>query len=221
MLHERLIEIYDYLKAAFGPQNWWPGDTPFEIIIGAILTQNTSWKNVEKALKNLKENDLLTPEKMHSLPPDQLAALIKPAGYFNVKTKRVKNFLNWLFQNHRGDLDNLKNIPTDTLREEILSIKGIGPETADSILLYALDRPTFVIDTYTARLTARHNLIEPGACYEELKYLFQSNLPEDTELYNEYHALIVQVGKQFCKPTAKCEKCPLNKLPHNPNPEYF
>ena len=215
MTSERLNEIYKLLFERFGPQHWWPGQSPFEIIVGAILTQNTNWANVEKAINNLKAANLLTPEKMHNLDISELAQLIRPAGYFNIKAKRLKNFIEWLFKNHDGQLENLENIRTEQLREELLAIKGVGPETADSILLYALDRPIFVVDAYTARIATRHGLIEAGCDYEQLQDLFQSNLPEDVKLFNEYHALFVRLGKEFCNPKPKCPGCPLEKLPHN------
>ena len=216
MIRDQLLEIYKLLFDRFGPQNWWPGETQFEIIIGAILTQNTSWKNVEKAIASLKAIDPMTPDALHKLTHDQLAELIRPAGYFNIKAKRLKNFLDWLFQNYDGQLSNLEQLETSRLREELLSISGIGPETADSILLYAFNRPVFVIDAYTARIACRHFLIELGADYSQLQDLFQSNLPQDTKLFNEFHALLVCTGKDFCKPTAKCTNCPLNNLPHDP-----
>ncbi|MFB0525160.1 MAG: endonuclease III domain-containing protein, partial [Phycisphaerae bacterium] len=147
--------------------------------------------------------------------------LIRPAGYFNIKAKRLKNFVQWLFDNYQGQLSNLESLDTNRLRAELLAVKGIGRETADSILLYALDRPIFVVDAYTARVVVRHGLIEPGADYEQLRELFQSNLPEDIQLFNEYHALLVKVGKEFCKPKVQCPGCPLEKLPHNPDIEYF
>lgn len=216
MIREQLLEIYQLLFERFGPQRWWPGDTQFEIIIGAILTQNTSWKNVEKAIANLKAVDHMTPETLHYLSQDRLAELIRPAGYFNIKARRLKNFLDWLFENYQGRLSNLEQLETSRLREELLSVKGIGPETADSILLYAFERPVFVIDAYTARIMCRHHLIDLGADYSQLQDLFQSNLPQDVKLFNEYHALLVCTGKDFCKPTAKCPGCPLEKLPHDP-----
>jgi len=215
MISEELTNIYQLLLDRFGPQHWWPGQTTFEIITGAILTQNTNWTNVEKAIKNLKAADCLTPEKLHRLDPNRLAELIKPAGYFNIKAKRLKNFLSWLFENYDGILDNLDNVDTDTLRTELLAIKGIGPETADSILLYALNREIFVIDAYTARVACRHHLIDPPADYHQLQDLFQSNLPQDIKLFNEYHALLVRAGKQFCRPKAGCSGCPLENLPHS------
>ncbi len=215
MLSEQLKNIYDLLFERFGPQDWWPGDTPFEIIIGAILTQNTNWTNVEKAIANLKKAGVLSSDKLHKLDIKKLAELIRPAGYFNIKAKRLKSFLDWLFENYEGTLKNLEKIPTDRLRRELLSIKGVGPETADSILLYAFERPVFVIDAYTARICLRHHLIDKDADYHRIQELFESNLAADVQLFNEYHALLVRLGKDFCKPTPRCEDCPLNKLPHS------
>ncbi len=221
MVSEQLTEIYKLLFDCFGPQHWWPGETQFEIITGAILTQNTNWANVEKAIANLKSADLLTSEKLYHLDVSKLAELIRPAGYYNIKAKRLKNFINWLFQSYDGQLINLENLDTHQLRTELLAVKGIGRETADSILLYAFDREIFVIDAYTARVAVRHGLIEPQADYEQLRELFQSNLPRDSQLFNEYHALLVNVGKNYCRPKAKCPGCPLEKLPHTADIEYF
>jgi len=215
MLSDQLKEIYDLLFKRFGPQDWWPGDTPFEVIVGAILTQNTNWTNVEKAITNLKNAKVLTPDKLRLLDIKKLAELIRPAGYFNIKAKRLKNFLDWFFENYSGKLENLKNVQTDELRQQLLSVKGIGPETADSILLYALNRPVFVVDAYTARICSRHHLTDEGADYHQIQEMFESNLPSDIQLFNEYHALLVHLGKDFCKPTPKCEECPLNGLPHS------
>ncbi|MHC4556481.1 MAG: endonuclease III domain-containing protein [Planctomycetota bacterium] len=214
MTCETLTEIYQLLYDAFGPQHWWPGETPFEITTGAILTQNTSWANVEKAITNLKSADCLNPEGLHNLDLSQLAELIRPAGYYNIKAKRLKNFVSWLFDNYEGELTNLESIDTERLRAELLAIKGVGRETADSILLYVFNRAIFVVDAYTARITVRHGLIEPDADYEQLRELFESNLPRDVRLFNEYHALLVRTGKEFCKPKAKCACCPLVKLLH-------
>ncbi|MDD5064013.1 MAG: endonuclease III domain-containing protein [Phycisphaerae bacterium] len=221
MLTEQLTEIYQLLLDRFGPQRWWPGETAFEIITGAILTQNTNWANVEKAIANLKSANLLTAEKLYHLDVSKLAELIRPAGYYNIKAKRLKNFLTWLFQNYDGRLENLENLDTGRLRAELLAVKGIGPETADSILLYAFGRLSFVVDAYTARVAVRHGLIEPDADYEQLRDLFQSNLPQEPQLFNEYHALLVRIGKEFCRPSAKCPRCPLEKLSHNPGDEYL
>ena len=221
MISKQLTEVYQLLFDRFGPQHWWPGETQFEIIAGAVLTQNTNWANVEKAIANLKSAHLLTPEKLYHLGLSQFAELIRPAGYYNIKAKRLKNFVNWLFHKYDGQLTNLEDLNTDQLRAELLAVKGIGPETADSILLYAFNREIFVIDAYTARIACRHGLIQPDADYEQLQELFQSNLPQDSQLFNEYHALLVRLGKEFCRPKAKCTACPLEKLPHTLNVEYL
>jgi endonuclease-3 related protein len=220
MGYEDLTEIYELLYDVFGPQHWWPGETRFEIIAGAILTQNTNWANVERAISNLKSADLLDPHKIHQLDTSQLAELIRPAGYSNIKAKRLKNFLDWLFGNYDGELSSLENVDTERLRVELLSIKGVGRETADSILLYAFERPIFVVDAYTARIACRHGLIGPDADYEQLRELFESSLPQDIKLFNEYHALLVRLGKEFCRPKARCAECPLEKLPHTLDIEY-
>ncbi len=206
----QIKEIYDILFAEFGTQNWWPGDSRFEIIVGAILTQNTNWQNVEKAINNIKAARLLSPEGLYGLSDDKLAELIKPAGYFNIKAKRLKNVLAWLFDNFGGDVETADNLSDFALREQLLEIKGVGFETADSIMLYAFERPIFVVDTYTARIMMRHGLIDTDCDYEQLREFMESSLPADTKLYNEYHALIVKVGKDYCKPKPKCESCPLN-----------
>jgi endonuclease-3 related protein len=216
MIAEQLNEIYELLAKRFGPQYWWPGETRFEIIVGAILTQNTNWANVEKAIANLKNADALSPDNLYKLNVIELAELIRPAGYFNIKARRLKSFLSWLFEQYDGRLENLDQLQTDRFREELLSIKGIGPETADSILLYAFDRPIFVVDTYTARIVARHDLIEPPFDYEQLQQLFESNLPSDVQMFNEYHALLVRTGKEFCRPKARCQGCPLSRAGGNP-----
>ncbi len=221
MISKQLTEVYQLLFDRFGPQHWWPGETQFEIIAGAVLTQNTNWANVKKAIANLNSAHLLTPEKLYHIGLSQLAELIRPTGYYNIKAKRLKNFVNWLFHKYDGQLTNLEDLNTDQLRAELLAIKGIGPETADSILLYAFNREIFVIDAYTARIACRHGLIQPDADYEQLRELFQSNLPQDSQFFNEYHALLVRLGKEFCRPKAKCSACPLEKLPHTLNIEYF
>jgi len=220
MISEHLIEIYELLWQRFGPQHWWPGETKFEIIVGAILTQNTNWANVEKAIASLKAAELLIPEAIHNLDTAELAGLIRPAGYFNVKAQRLKNFVQWLFDDYNGDLARLDEIDTQRLRAEILAVKGVGPETADSILLYALGRDVFVVDAYTARVAVRHGLIDADVDYEKLRDLFESNLRKEVRLFNEYHALLVRVGKEFCRPRANCTGCPLEKLSHRLNIEY-
>jgi len=220
-MNKTLTEIYQLLFSCFGPQHWWPGETRFEIITGAILTQNTNWSNVERAIANLKSVGCLRPEKIHTIDISKLAELIRPAGYYQVKAKRLKNFVDWLFKNYEGQITNLEHTDTERLRAELLAIKGVGPETADSILLYAFGRSVFVVDAYTARVAYRHRLIGPEADYEQLRELFQSNLPEDIQLFNEFHALLVRLGKEFCKPKAKCMGCPLENLPHTLEIEYL
>ena len=217
MIRDQLLEIYNLLFERFGPQYWWPGEKQFEMIVGAILTQNTSWKNVEKAIVTLKAGRLMTPQSLHQLSQGELAELIRPAGYYNIKAKRLKSFIEWLFSSYDGKLENLENVSTSQLREELLNVKGIGPETADSILLYAFHRPVFVVDAYTARIMSRHFLVEQGTDYHQLQDLFQSALEPDEKLFNEYHALLVRLGKDFCRPTALCEQCPLKDLPHDPS----
>ena len=209
-----LQTLYDTLLSAYGPQSWWPGETPFEVMIGAVLTQNTNWKNVEKAIENLRREELLDPHSLYAIDTETLAELIRPAGYFNIKARRLHNLLKYIIDRHDGDLDAMFSCSLSTLREDLLSINGIGPETADSILLYAGNLPTFVIDAYTYRVMTRHGWIEPEIDYHALQDHFLSNLPEDVAMYNEFHALFVQVGKNHCRKTPKCDGCPLvNLLP--------
>ena len=204
-----ILKIYQKMFDALGPQQWWPGETPFEIVIGAILTQNTNWSNVEKAIKNLKTARRLSPEGIHESSITELAQLIRPSGFFNVKARRVKTFIDWLFSKYEGSLSRMFTQDLQTLRDELLSVKGIGPETADSILLYAGNLPTFVVDAYTHRIFSRHGFIPEESSYDEIKSFFEENLPSDVKLYNEYHALLVNIGKMFCKPKKVCEQCPL------------
>ncbi|HAO93727.1 MAG: hypothetical protein A2X99_07560 [Deltaproteobacteria bacterium GWB2_55_19] len=204
-----VFEYYEALISAFGPQGWWPGETPIEVAVGAILTQNTAWTNVEKAIGNLKRAGALSYGALHSLPDEDLAALIRPAGYFNVKAKRLKSFLNHVSLCH-GNLKAFLGLPPERLRAELLSINGIGPETADSISLYAAGYGEFVVDAYTRRIFARHGFFGADASYDEMKAIFTSNLPEDKTIFNEYHALIVKTGKDFCKTRVPlCKTCPL------------
>lgn len=212
---ETLRAFHDALLRAYGPQGWWPGRTRTEIVVGAILTQNTNWANVEKAIARLEAAGLLDWAALRDVPAPRLAECIRPAGYYNIKAARLKNFVIWLWAEHGGDFDGLQDRDLATLREELLSIRGIGPETADSILLYALEKPTFVVDAYTARILGRHRLIDEAATYEEIKAIFEDALPADAALFNEYHALVVAVGKRHCRPTAKCGDCPLAEFPHD------
>jgi len=210
-----LLNIYKLLYKNFGPRHWWPGETKLEIIIGAILTQNTAWGNVEKAISNLKKADLLKVKKLSQLPRKRLSMLIKPAGYYNIKSQRVKNFLNFLNTSYNASIDKMFGTKTSRLRQELLDIKGIGPETADSILLYAGQRPVFVVDAYTKRVFSRHSYIQEESSYEEVQGFFVKNLPKDVRLFNEYHALIVELGKNLCKSKKPlCSKCPIRRIRH-------
>ncbi|MBF0385490.1 MAG: endonuclease III domain-containing protein [Candidatus Omnitrophica bacterium] len=206
-----LIGIYRDLFKSFGPQQWWPGETPFEVIIGAILTQNTNWKNVEKAISNLKSSGKLSPAAFLTIPEQKLAELIRPAGYFNVKAKRLKNFIRFFFDAYKGKISLMKKAPLSRLREELLSVNGIGEETADSILLYALEKPVFVVDAYTKRIFYRHKIIQSDADYQTVQKHFMDNLPRNQLLFNEYHALIVKTAKKFCRAKTCCALCPLKK----------
>ena len=202
--------IYEKLFASFGPQGWWPAETPFEVIVGAILTQNTNWLNVEKAIANLKQHDLLTPKKLYALPLKKLSLLIKPAGYYNIKAARLREFLKFLFSDYQGSLKKMASLDTADLRRQLLSIKGIGPETADSILLYAFKKPIFVIDAYTRRMLERHKLVKEKAVYDNLQKLFMKNLIRGERLFNQYHALLVRLAKEFCvKNNPRCQLCPI------------
>ncbi|MBI1871234.1 MAG: endonuclease III domain-containing protein [Chlamydiae bacterium] len=206
-----LFNIYQMLYRKLGPQHWWPGDTPFEVVVGAILTQNTAWTNVEKAIGNIKKEASLSFEAMRKVSSHKIARWIRPSGYFNLKAKRLKAFLNWLYQRCGGRLEELKKEKTADLRKELLEVYGIGPETADSILLYALGRKSFVVDAYTKRIFSRHGFIHENALYEDVKSIFESALPKSLKIYNELHALIVNVGKNFCRKKPLCHLCPLEK----------
>jgi len=210
-----LRAFYDAMYKALGPQHWWPGDTPTEVIIGAILTQNTAWRNVERAIDNLRQAGALDWHRLYKMPVDQLAELIRPAGTFNVKARRLRNFIEWFHDRFDLDLDRMFAVSLSSLREELLEVRGIGRETADAILLYAGQMPSFVVDAYTARILYRHHLIDSSADYDEIKELFESNLPEDVKLFNEYHALLVNVGRHHCRPKARCEGCPLERFDHD------
>ena len=203
--------IYNKLYGFFGPQRWWPADSAFEVMIGAILTQNTSWANAEKAIANLKKNKLLEASRLYGLSDARLALLIRSAGYYNVKTKRLKSFLEFFIKDYKASHKKMAQADTMALREKLLSVKGIGPETADSILLYALGKPVFVVDAYTKRIFARHKIINDGGDYGSVQRIFMKNLPKDAGLFNEYHALLVRLGKEYCsKNTPKCISCPLS-----------
>jgi len=210
------MEMYEAMFQRFGHHGWWPGDGPLEVCIGAILTQNTSWTNVEKALDNLRNTGAISISALHQMDCDSLAELIRPAGYYNVKARRLKNFIAHVFESYGEDIEAFLDRSVRTLQDELMPINGIGRETADSIILYAAQKPTFVIDRYTCRMMVRHSLICPEDDYQEVKDLFESSLPEDLELWKDYHAQIVAVGKQYCRPKARCAGCPLESFPHDP-----
>lgn len=213
---QRIRSFYSLLHDRYGPQDWWPAETRLECATGAILTQNTSWKNVEKAIEALRENSLLSAEKLRSVSHERLAVLIRPCGYHNLKAKRLKNFIDFLFAGYRGEMEKMLAEDTEKLREKLLSVNGIGEETADSILLYALGKPVFVVDNYSRRILRRHRLIPEGASYAKIQKLFAQNLPADAGVFGEYHALIVKTGKLHCAKTPRCEGCPLEHDPHDP-----
>lgn len=209
---DRLRDVYGRLYAAYGPQCWWPGDSPFEVIVGAILTQSAAWTNVEKALANLKAADALSPQGLARLGEGELARLIYPAGFFNTKARKLKAFVEMLRSQSGGRLEALLAAPPDELRERLLATHGIGPETADSVLLYAAGRPVFVIDAYTRRLFSRLGVTPPRDTYDAWQAQFTANLEPDAALFNEYHALIVRHGKQVCRREPLCQACPLLEI---------
>ena len=205
-----LANIYRKLYTAFGPQHWWPGDSPFEVMVGAILTQGTSWQNVEKAIANLKKSRLLAPKKLYGSSHKVLAREILPAGYYNIKARRLKNFLEFFLKEYSGSIKKMQRANPEILRRKLLAVNGIGPETADSILLYALNKPVFVVDAYTKRIFARHRLVPEDTDYSQMQDLFMQNLKPKAKLFNEYHALLVRVGKEYClKNKPRCQLCPL------------
>ena len=204
-----LTKIYRMLYKTYGPRHWWPGETNFEVMVGAILTQNTSWRNVEKAIQKLKGKGVLNPEGIHHLKKSELARLIQSSGYYRIKADRLKLFINFLFEEYDADLNEMKRRRVEELREKLLGIKGIGPETADSILLCGLKKPIFVVDAYTKRILSRHGIISEKASYEEVQRLFMDHLTHDEKLFNEYHALLVHLAKTLCKKIPKCDACPL------------
>ena len=207
---EVLQDIYHRLMDRYGPQHWWPAREPFEVIVGAILTQSTAWSNVEKAIINLKRADKLSPEKLRRMPEDKLAALLRPCGYYNVKTRRLKAFVQWFGEEYGDRLDKLFKQDTVILRKQLLGVYGIGEETADSIILYAGNKPVFVIDAYTRRIITRIGLAPVNDSYAAYQSLFTANLPTDTQLFNEYHALLVRLAKVVCKTSPLCHDCCLN-----------
>jgi endonuclease-3 related protein len=217
---ELLMAMYEAMRERFGPQHWWPAsalllprERKLEICVGAILTQNTNWQNVEKALARLIEAGRMSVPALHAIDQADLAELIRPAGYFNVKAKRLGNFIGHVAERHDGDIDALLDRPAGELREDLLGISGIGPETADSMILYAAGKCTFVVDAYTRRVFSRHGLIGEDFDYQAVKDFCESHVPARVGLYNDYHAQLVAVGKTYCRPTARCAGCPLDRFP--------
>jgi endonuclease-3 related protein len=205
--------VHEHLVQNLGPQHWWPGETPFEILVGAVLTQNTNWQNVVKAIDSLRKADLLDPHALYNVPVEELEELLRPAGYFRVKAQRLRSLLRFLMERYDGSLDKMFRSDLVDLRAELLGVNGIGPETADSILLYAGNLPTFVVDAYTHRILARHGWIDFESDYHQIQEYLVSSLPEDAQLYNEFHAQFVYLGKHYCKKTTpKCRECPLFKM---------
>jgi endonuclease III related protein len=212
-IRKQLLDLYRVLYRVYGPQHWWPGDTAFEMIVGALLTQNTAWINVEKAIANLKHERLLSVSRLFCVTEKKLASLIRPSGYFSIKTKRLKHLLEFIRCRYAGSLKKMFADDPHVLRRELLGVNGIGPETADCILLYAGEKPFFVIDAYTKRVFSRHGLISEKEEYHAVQRLFTANLPRNVRLFNEYHALIVRVGKEYCKKgEPRCNACPLEIL---------
>lgn len=207
---EVLRDIYRRLMDRYGPQHWWPAREPFEVIVGAILTQSTAWSNVEKAIINLRTADKLSPEMLRLMSEDELAGLLHPCGYFNVKARRLKAFVRWSGEEYDDRLDRMFAQDIASLRNQLLGVYGIGEETADSIILYAGNKPAFVIDAYTRRIIGRIGLAPDNSSYTAHQSLFMANLPADTRLFNEYHALLVRLAKEVCKTRPLCRDCCLN-----------
>ncbi|MGC9327804.1 MAG: endonuclease III domain-containing protein [Candidatus Hinthialibacter sp.] len=207
-----LMEVYQTLLHHFGHRNWWPGETPMEICIGAILTQNTNWKNVERAIANLKQAHFLSYKGLKDAPLDRVRECIRPSGYYNQKALKLKAFTVFLAKEYSGSLAKMFREETPILRQKLLRVKGIGPETADSILLYAGRHPVFVIDLYTYRIVTRHGWLPEETRYEELQEFFQDNIPPDVDLYNDFHAQLVAAGANYCRKTPQCEECPLKRF---------
>ena len=209
---EVLIYIYHQLMTGYGPQHWWPADGPFEVMVGAVLTQSCAWRNVEKAITALKKAGKLSAAALRCLDLQELAGIIRPCGYYNAKARKLMSLANWLERSCRDNPDELDDIGTPNLRVQLLSVHGIGPETADSILLYAIGRPVFGIDAYTRRIVSRLGLSPRSQSYAACQALFQNNLPADSQLFNEYHALLVRLGKDFCRKQPRCPQCYLRAI---------
>lgn len=208
-----MMDVYHQLLKQVGPRHWWPADSPFEVIIGAILTQNTAWANVEKTINNLKQNNLLSAKTLDKISEKELAILLRPSGYFNQKAKKTKQFVKYFLNHYQGSIKKMSQRDTKVLHNELLSIYGIGEETADSILLYALQKPIFVVDTYTRRILYRHGWFHENPSYQELQEFFMQRLPTDVALFNEFHALLDYIGHFYCHKSPRCDLCPLkNRL---------
>jgi endonuclease-3 related protein len=208
-----LLRYYEAMSRALGPMHWWPAETPFEVIVGAILTQNTGWGNVERAIANLRAPGMLTPSALLQVRTARLAALVKPSGYFRQKAKKLKAFVRFLQEEFQGSLERMFETPTLELREKLLAVHGIGPETADSILLYAGNHAIFVVDAYTHRILGRHGITDGKPAYETVRAMIEASIPRTPELFNEFHALIVNTGKNWCRKSApRCVECPLRSL---------
>ena len=209
---QKLQEIYRWLLDACGPQHWWPAEEPFEVMVGAVLTQAAAWRNVEKAIDNLKNAGALSPEELRRLSPSDIATLIRPCIYYNVKARKLKALADWLGEYCHDNLDRLSAVSADRLRQQLLSVWGIGEETADSIMLYAAGKPVFVIDAYTRRIIDRVGLAPDGNSYAAYQSLFMENLPADVAVFNEYHALLVCLGKDVCRKNPLCQQCCLQDI---------
>ncbi|MCK9276082.1 MAG: endonuclease III domain-containing protein [Syntrophales bacterium] len=207
-----LTGIYCAMNEKFGDLRWWPGETPFEVALGAILTQNTNWKNVEKAIERIRKENVLDEKRLYQMDRSDISELIRPAGYYNVKAERLKNFLEFLHLRYNGRMEAMVEEELWELRRQLLSVKGIGEETADSILLYGLNKPIFVVDAYTRRILANHEIIRVEWSYREIQNLFMDNLPQESAFYKQYHALFVETAKRFCVKKPKCAECPLGEI---------
>jgi len=204
--------MYSLMAAHYGPTHWWPGDSAFEIAVGAVLTQNTAWSNVERAIDNLKREKLLRPRAILKCPLDLLEHALTPSGYFRVKAQRLRSFCDFLVTRYQASMKRMAKVPLERLRPQLLAVHGIGPETADDILLYACDKPVFVVDAYTRRILGRHGLIPADIGYEDLRGLFEAHIEPDLHVYKELHGLIVYVGKDFCRRKPRCAECPLRPV---------
>jgi len=212
LTRRRALQVFQLLHDKFGDLGWWPGETAFEVAVGAVLAQNVAWANVEKAIRRLKEAKLFSPAKLLTAPQAKLEDCLRPTGYYRIKAQRLRALLRFFQEECNGNLDRLRKREVPSLRKKLLGIPGIGPETADSILLYALNKPIFVIDAYTRRVFSRIGWIEGNESYEKLRSAFMKLLPSDFVLYNHYHALLVQLGKVICRRRPLCDRCPLSHL---------